>query len=76
MPHWITHPESNPPRQVTALAEQVEKDDGRALVLYQDPVGEHWQIFCLLPLGRVEPTPYQRDLSKAHLKWCAKRMNS
>jgi len=31
-------------------------------------VGEHWQIFCLLPMDRVEPTPYQRDLSPAHVK--------
>src|SRR3972149_6471683 len=30
--------------------------------------GEGWQIFCLLPMDRVEPAPYQRDLSKAHVK--------
>ena len=31
-------------------------------------MGEHWQIFCLLPLDKVEPTPYQRDLSPTHAK--------
>ncbi|OGL25413.1 MAG: hypothetical protein A3G97_12870 [Candidatus Rokubacteria bacterium RIFCSPLOWO2_12_FULL_69_21] len=46
----------------------MEKDGGQALAIYQDPVGEHWQIFCLLPMDRVEPTPYQRDLSPAHVK--------
>ncbi|OLC16255.1 MAG: hypothetical protein AUH29_05525 [Candidatus Rokubacteria bacterium 13_1_40CM_69_27] len=38
------------------------------LAIYQEPVGEHWQIFCLLPRDRVEPSPYQRDLSPAHVK--------
>jgi ParB family chromosome partitioning protein len=53
---------------VTALAEQVERDGGRALAVYQDPVGDHWHIFALLPIDKVEGTPYQRDLSRAHLK--------
>ena len=57
-----------PSAAVLALAEQVERDGGRALAIYQDPVGEHWQIFCLLPVDKVEPTPYQRDLSPTHTK--------
>ncbi|HJQ85304.1 MAG TPA: chromosome partitioning protein ParB [Candidatus Binatia bacterium] len=57
-----------PPREVTALGEQVERDGGRALAFYRDPIGGHWQVFALLPIEMVEPTPYQRDLSRAHLK--------
>ena len=38
------------------------------LAIYREPVGDHWQIFCLLPLEKVEPTPYQRDLSPTHAK--------
>jgi ParB family chromosome partitioning protein len=53
---------------VTALAEQVDSDGGRVLAIYQEPVGNRWQIFVLLPLERVEPTPYQRDLSPTHAK--------
>src|SRR3990172_1335488 len=68
MTQWSIQPENHLPPKVTALAEQVEKDGGHALAIYQDPVGEHWQIFCLLPMTRVEPTPYQRDLSTAHVK--------
>ncbi len=34
------------------------------LALYQEPVGDHWQIFCLLPRDQVEASPYQRDLSR------------
>ncbi len=59
---------AEPPAAVAALAERVEADGGHVLALYQEPEGEHWQIFCLLPLGRVEPTPYQRDLSPTHVK--------
>ncbi len=51
-----------------ALAEQVAADGGRALAVYREPVGNHWQIFCLLPIERVAPTPYQRDLSPTHAK--------
>ncbi|MDQ7821031.1 MAG: ParB N-terminal domain-containing protein [Armatimonadota bacterium] len=59
---------AEPPREVRALAEQVSRDGGQVLAAYQDPVGEHWQLFCLLPIERVEPTPYQRNLSPAHVK--------
>ena len=57
-----------PPRDVTALAEQVRRDGGEALAVYRDSVGGHWHIFCLLPMDKVEATPYQRDLSRAHVK--------
>ena len=57
-----------PPEEARALAAQVERDGGRVLALYQEPVGDHWQIFTLLPMGRVEPSPYQRDLSPTHAK--------
>src|SRR5437899_8354704 len=50
------------------LASQIERDGGRILALYQEPVGEHWQIFCLLPRAKCEASPYQRDLSPTHVK--------
>jgi ParB family chromosome partitioning protein len=63
------HPhETQPPAAIAALAERVEQDGGRVLAAYREPVGHHWQLFCLLPLGSVAPTPYQRDLSPAHAK--------
>jgi len=68
MAKWAIYPDKEPSKQALALAEQVEKDDGHAFAIYQDPVGEHWQIFCLLPMEKVEPTPYQRDLSPTHVK--------
>ena len=60
--------EGRPPAAVTALAEQVERDGGHVLALYREPVGDHWQAFCLLPIDKVAPTPYQRDLSPTHAK--------
>src|SRR5881296_4298976 len=57
-----------PSAQARALATQVERDGGRVLALYQEPVGQHWQIFCLLPRARCEASPYQRDLSPTHVK--------
>jgi ParB family chromosome partitioning protein len=69
MARWAVFPEDDEPsKQAAALAEQVEKDGGHALAIYREPVGDHWQIFCLLPMARVEPTPYQRDLSPTHVK--------
>jgi ParB family chromosome partitioning protein len=65
---WSVHPEQDPPKALLALAEQVERDGGLPLALYREPVGDHWHIFCLLPTGKVEPTPYQRDLSPTHAK--------
>lgn len=63
------HPTAKlPPKDVIALAERVDADGGRVLAAYREPVGGHWQLFCLLPLERVQPTPYQRDLSPTHAK--------
>ncbi len=65
---WGTYPDEQPPKAVTALAERVAEDGGQALAIYRDPVGDHWHVFCLLPMAKVEPTPYQRDLSPTHAK--------
>ena len=56
------------PASVAALARAIEDDGGSALASYRDPLGGHWQILAALPIDRVEPTPYQRDLSEAHVE--------
>jgi ParB family chromosome partitioning protein len=67
--NWAVFPEGvEPPKPVTALAEQVRRDGGHVLAAYQEPLADAWQLFVLLPLAKVEPTPYQRDLSKPHVK--------
>jgi len=57
-----------PPKSIRNLAEQVEADGGVALAAYREPVGRNWQLFVILPLAKVKATPYQRDISKAHLE--------
>src|SRR5262249_42348828 len=50
------------------VAAQVEKDAGAVLARYHDPFGGTPLLLAALPLDRVEPTPYQRDPSDAHVK--------
>jgi|SRR5215471_5658801 len=57
-----------PPKKLQALAEQVVSDGGFPLAAYREPVGKNWQLFAILPLAKVKPTPYQRDISRAHLE--------
>ncbi len=67
-PRWVVFPDQALPKQAEDLADQIERDGGRVLAIFREPLGDHWQIFALLPIVQVEPTPYQRDLSPAHVK--------
>ena len=58
---------ATPPVSVTTLARSIEDDGGSVIGTYRDPLGSHWQILAALPIERVEPTPFQRDLSEAHV---------
>jgi ParB family chromosome partitioning protein len=56
-----------PPAEVESLIQAV-KDGGCGVIgAYRDPVGGHWQVLVSLPIESVEPTPFQRDLSEAHV---------
>lgn len=57
-----------PPAAVSRLVESIVADGGSVLAPYKDPLGGNWQIFAALPIDLVEPTPYQRDLSKPHVE--------
>ncbi len=50
------------------LAASVEADGGAVLGRYRDPFGATPVLLVALPIDRVEPTPYQRDPSDAHIK--------
>jgi ParB family chromosome partitioning protein len=60
--------ERDAPAEVEALAGAVEDAGGEALARYRDPLGGHWLVLAALPVERVAATPYQRDLSEAHVK--------
>src|SRR5437588_612369 len=53
---------------VERLSAQVEEDGGAVLGSYNDPFGGRPLLVVALPVDRVEPTPYQRDPSDAHVK--------
>jgi ParB family chromosome partitioning protein len=60
--------QSRVPAATEALRADVERDGGSVLAVFRDPLGGRWQILAALPIDRVDPTPFQRDLSEAHVK--------
>jgi ParB family transcriptional regulator, chromosome partitioning protein len=68
MADFAVYPDQEPSKAARTLADQVQRDGGRVLAIYQEPVGDHWQVFCLLPREKVEASPYQRDISPTHVK--------
>ncbi|HUN69511.1 MAG TPA: ParB N-terminal domain-containing protein [Burkholderiales bacterium] len=48
--------------------EKIEKEGGVVLAAYRDPLGKHPLIAAILPLDKVERTPFQRDVSDMHHK--------
>ena len=56
-----------PPTEVEDLSQAIMSDGGVVLATYRDPLGGNWQLLAALPIDRVEPTPFQRDLSQAHV---------
>lgn len=57
------------------LAAQVTADGGAVLARYREPLGGHPLLFVALPLERVEPTPFQRDVSDAHVRRLTRAMD-
>ncbi len=58
----------SPPAPIAELRKQIEEDGGSVLSAFRDPLGGRWQLLAALPVDRVAPTPFQRDLSQAHVK--------
>lgn len=57
-----------------ALAQAITEDGGAPLAVYREPLGGHSVVLASLPVDKVEPTPYQRDLSETHVKRLANAM--
>jgi ParB family chromosome partitioning protein len=55
-------------RTLDELAAAVQADEGAVLARYRDPLGGTPLMLASLPIDLVEPTPYQRDPSDAHVK--------
>ncbi len=50
------------------LQQRIEKEGGIVVGGYVDPVGKQPLLLAILPIGAVEPTPFQRDVSDMHHK--------
>lgn len=62
------HPELAP------LAEAVRAAGGVIAGAYREPLSGRPLLLAVLPTGAVQPTPFQRDLSAAHAKRLARRI--
>jgi ParB family chromosome partitioning protein len=60
------HAETSP--RIRELVVRIEAEGGAIVGAYDDPFGGHPLVLAILPIGRIEPTPFQRDLSDAHHK--------
>ncbi len=50
------------------LVASITADGGSLIGTYRDPLGGTPLVVAALPVDKVEPTPYQRDPSDAHVK--------
>jgi ParB family chromosome partitioning protein len=55
-------------KDVEALRARVEEGGGVVIGTFRDPLGGAWLALAALPIECVAPTPFQRDLSDAHVK--------
>jgi ParB family chromosome partitioning protein len=56
------------PDEIRELGKRVEHDGGAVLGVYREPYGGRWLLLTALPIEQVEPTPFQRNLSDAHVR--------
>jgi ParB family transcriptional regulator, chromosome partitioning protein len=54
--------------ELAPVADRVKQEGGLVLTAYRDPLGGHALLLAVLPIDRIQPTPFQRDLSEAHHK--------
>jgi ParB family chromosome partitioning protein len=53
----------------------VTQSGGYVVGLYKEPLDGHQTLLSILPINKIEPTPFQRDLSDAHHKRLADVIN-
>src|SRR5262245_50362580 len=50
------------------LTAKIEGHGGAVLACYKEPLGGQATIVAILPIDKVKPTPFQRDLSETNAK--------
>ncbi len=56
-----------PPESFAAVERELAAVGAVVVGRFREPLGGHWVALAILPIDRVEPTPYQREQSKAHV---------
>ena len=64
-----------PPPELKALADAIAADGGAVLATYREPLGGHALMLAALPLDKIAPTPFQRDISDAHVRRLTQAMD-
>ena len=54
------------PDEAQEVRDRIEGEGGLLIGAYNDPLGKNALLLAVLPIARIEPTPFQRDLSQAH----------
>jgi len=52
--------------ELQSLLKTIEGEGGIVVGAYNDPLGKNPLLVAILPIDRIEPTPFQRDLSQVH----------
>ena len=60
---------------IAALTALVREAGGAPIGAYREPLGGRALLLASLPLGAVQPTPFQRDLSPTHAKRLAAKID-
>src|SRR3990170_3037836 len=56
------------PAQAAEVSDRIVREGGIVIGSYYEPLGRNPLLLAALPIDRIEPTPFQRDLSDAHHK--------
>jgi ParB family transcriptional regulator, chromosome partitioning protein len=54
--------------EIAEVTRRIEQEGGVVIGTYREPLGGNPVVFASLPIDKIEPTPFQRDLSEAHHK--------
>jgi ParB family chromosome partitioning protein len=60
---------------VEALCAAIAADGGAVLATYREPLGGQPLVLAALPTDKVSPTPFQRDVSDAHVRKLTRAMD-
>src|SRR5580698_8667567 len=61
--------------EISEVVAQVRSAGGAPIGAYRDPLGGRALMLASLPLGALQPTPFQRDLSPTHAKRLAAKID-